>query len=145
MALSNKADINREIQSRPAPKPAPQQAPQSEQKPETGTVVNPQYEDQGKKEEESPLGKVKAGLSVTNDVSVDPASVESSTFKAVVNLQSIDSALTLSQSILEKSKNFVFETIQDQMMSPTDLVGLMQNPNLKEYSSAGLSDREREV
>lgn len=134
MALSNKADINREIQSRPAPKPAPQQAPQSEQKPETGTVVNPQYEDQGKKEEESPLGKVKAGLSVTNDVSVDPASVNSSTFKAVVNLQSIDSALTLSQSILEKSKNFVFETIQDQMMSPTDLVGLMHNPNLKEYS-----------
>lgn len=133
MALSNKADINREIQSRPAPKPAPQQAPQSEQKPETGRVLNSQYEEKNK-EEESPLDKVKAGLSVTNDVSVDPASVNSSTFKAVVNLQSIDSALTLSQSILEKSKNFVFETIQDQMMSPTDLVGLMHNPNLKEYS-----------
>ena len=115
------------------PKKKPEAAPEKKQ--EKGIVLNSQYEDQGKKEEESPLGKVKAGLAAgSGDISVEEAGVNPSTFKAVVDLQSIDSALALSQSILEKSKNFAFETIQDQMMSPTELAALMQNPNLKEYS-----------
>lgn len=114
-------------------KPA-EDAGEGQQKQEKGRVMSPQYEEQEKKEE-SLLDKVKAGLATGGgDVSVDPAGVDSATFKAVVDLQSIDSALTLSQSILEKSKNFAFETIQDQMMSPTELAALMQNPNLKEYS-----------
>jgi len=106
----------------------------TEKKPETGRVVNPQYEDQGKKEEESPLDKVKAGLSVTNDVSVDPASVKPATFKASIDLASINEAIIGMSQLVDNAQDFMFRTIKPELMDPSELASAMNNPNLKEYA-----------
>lgn len=106
----------------------------TEKKPETGTVVNPQYEEQGKKKEESPLGKVKAGLSVTNDVSVDPASVKPATFKASIDLASINEAIIGMSQLVDNAQDFMFKTIKPELMDPSELASAMNNPNLKEFA-----------
>lgn len=137
MALSNKADTNREVQSRPAPKPAPQPAPQSEQDQpqENGRVLNSQYEDQVKKEEESLLDKVKAGLATGgDDVSVDAAGVKPSDYKTVLDLENLNEKMILSKNLIENTKDFSFEAMKAFMVDPLTLKGYFENPNLKEYA-----------
>lgn len=106
-----------------------------ENKPETGTVLNPQYEEQGKKKEESPLGKVKADLATgSGDVSVDPASVNPATFKASINLASINEAIIGMSQLVDNAQDFMLRTIKPELMDPSELASAMNNPNLKEFA-----------
>jgi len=105
----------------------------TKQEPKKATVLSPQYEDTAKKED-SPLGKVKAGLAGDGDVSVDPASVKPATFKASIDLASINEAIIGMSQLVDNAQDFMFRTIKPELMDPSELASAMNNPNLKEFA-----------
>lgn len=113
------------------PKKKPETA--SEKKQAKGTVLSPQYEEQEKKEE-SPLGKVKAGLLENGDIPVDGASVTPAAFKASLDFKSINEALMGMSQLVNNVQTFTFETIRPELKDPAEIAAMLQNPNLKEYA-----------
>ncbi len=105
----------------------------TKQEPKKATVLSPQYEDTAKKED-SPLAKIKADLATTDEVGFDPAGVSPAQLKITADLANVNQQTMLARAIIENSKAFSFEAIQNEMMPPQELVAFMQNPNLKEYA-----------